>query len=299
MTTRAILLAALCGLLAATSLEAQASPTTWRSLLEARVRPSYRYTHPVALDACPQPALPATALLVSPDHGRPIGNSWLPGPNRSVWGALSGPAAADTLEVRLVGVACDARGTGVLVEADGYYVVVSADQLAEVDRSGEVRPGLLVVARRDGPRHLMLVEECSASACRYTVAEAESRAAALRFELAARLEAERREREEVFRREEAERAARQRAGSTAQAQVSGLAQQNLSETLQRYGASETQARAILDRRVIVGMTPAMVRAALGDPEGITQETTGRGSGTVWSYPGRQVVFVDGRVTALR
>jgi hypothetical protein len=288
-------------LLLAPALEAQqASRGAWRELLESRVRPAYRYTHPAPPDtACAVEALPANGYLVTTEEGGSIGRTWLPGTNQSRWETLVGPQRPDTLPVRVVELWCAPSRTSVLVEADGYYLEIAADRLARVADTGEVTAGILLM---DGPLGRVPVlhrERCDGPLCTHALLDAEGVAGEIRSVTSARQEAQRRELEEAERRAEQLRAGRAQAASAAQARVEGLSRLYLAETLQRYGATEAQARAIMERRVLTGMTPAMVRAALGDPTATRVEAAATGPTTIWSYPGRELDFVDGRLTAVR
>jgi len=277
----------------------QPAPSTWRELLQSRIRVAYRYTHPIALADCPPGEHPANAYLATPPHRRAIGRTWLAGENQSRWESVVAPPGPDVLAVRVVGITCGAGGPGVLVEAAGYYLEIDGDQLATVSPRGEITSGILLVDSGAEPRpYTLLRQECE-PVCGPRLADAESVAGAIRLAVAERQAALQREREEVERRMEAERAARARAGGAAQAGASSMTRQNLTETLQRYGATDAEARAILARQATIGMTQAMVRAALGDPERIDQEATVQGTVVIWRYPGREVVFTSGRVSAIR
>jgi hypothetical protein len=55
----------------------------------------------------------------------------------------------------------------------------------------------------------------------------------------------------------------------------------------------------MERRVLVGMTSGMVRAAIGEPQRTRQETTVQDTQTVWVYPGREIFFKEGTVLQIR
>jgi hypothetical protein len=275
----------------------QGEPSSWQELLESRVRVAYRFTHPPSPGECGAAALPAAGYLVTPPHRQPIGRTWLPGTNQSRWEPLRGPAAADTLAVRIVELWCGPRGQSVLVEANGYFVEISADQLARVGPSGEFTPGVLLSAGEGGDAVQVAVREaCSGGTCQLILADALVWADEVRLAVAQRQERERVRFAEGERRAEAQAAQRVQAGASVGAQMSAVLSRQLTETYQRLGATPEQANAIMQRRVTPGMTPAMVRAALGEPRETLQETR---STTIWIYPGRQVVIEGGVVTAVR
>jgi hypothetical protein len=55
----------------------------------------------------------------------------------------------------------------------------------------------------------------------------------------------------------------------------------------------------MERRVLVGMTSGMLRAAIGESQRTRQETTAQDTLTVWVYPGREICFKEGTVSQIR
>jgi hypothetical protein len=280
--------------------EGQAVARTWTELLETRTRVAYRTTHPDPPGTCPATNLPERVLLASPRNSRPVGKTWLPGPNHSRWEPVVGPSTADTLEVRVAALWCGAAGPSVLVEWNGYFLEIDNAQIAQISESGELTAGVLLEPRTDGaPRQLALRRECPEPGCGIAFADAESYADDVRSAVAARREAERARLAEAERRSELEAATRARDGFNVRGQTDAIMQRERAELLRRSGASEEQVQAILAGRVLTGMTPAMVRNALGDPQAVRQEGQGTQASTIWTYPGREVAFVGGRVSRIR
>lgn len=289
---------ALSALIAAPAMAQSAS--TWEELLASRTRVAYRYTHPPATGTCGATQLPDRGQLRVPAAGTTIGRTWLPGPNHSRWEALTGPTGGAPLEVNVVELWCGPTGESLLVETDGYYIEIFATALAGVDAAGALTPGIFAAYDGSGAlQEVTLREECVGGICQRLLADATQIAAETVVSLAQAREAELRQFEEATRRAEDERTARLEASSAIRAQAQAVSRRQQVETLQRYGATEEQAAAILQRRVLVGMTPAMVRAALGDPA--RQESTSEGGSTIetWTYPGRQIIIVDNRVAEIR
>jgi hypothetical protein len=281
---------------AAAPAQQQTAHATWREMLESRVRPAYRHTHPATPGECGAAPPAAAAYLAAPENARLIGRTWAPGIHQSRWEPFAGPARPDTLAVRIVDLWCAPAGRSVLVEADGYFLEIGVDQLARVDANGRLTPGILLMEGPGGARvQLALEERCAGETCRPALTDAESLAGSVQLELTRREEAERRERLEAQRRAEAASAARLRAGAEVRARTDGVTQRQRMEQLQSYGVTEEQVRAILAGRVLPGMTPAMVRAALGEPTSTRQE----GIATVWVYSGQHVVLEGGRVIQVR
>jgi hypothetical protein len=69
--------------------------------------------------------------------------------------------------------------------------------------------------------------------------------------------------------------------------------------LMHAGASPEQVRAVLAHQVQLGMTRLMVRAAWGEPTGVTVMQTEFGVGEAWTYGAQGlVVFVNGQVRVI-
>jgi hypothetical protein len=186
------------------------------------------------------------------------------------------------------------------VEVDGYYLEVDGAQLAKVDETtGQVTPGVLLGDASSGPGQLALRELCAGGSCQFVVTGADVYASEIRIALAERNEAERTREAEAQRRADSQASARLQTGASVGAQAAAVTQRQLVETFQRYGATEEQARAILAGRVLVGMTVAMVRAALGEPRETRQEGSDQAAVTTWIYPEREIDMVGGRVTRIR
>jgi hypothetical protein len=283
-----------------TALPADAQPSGWRELLESRVRVAYRYTHPPTTAPCSTGELPPGGFLVTPPHGNAIGRTWLPGATQSTWQPLRGPERPDTLAVRIVALWCGVNGKSVLGESDGYYLEIDGSQLASVDRDGHLAPGILLLQGAAGrPTQGALREECFEETCRLTIVDGEFYAAEVGLAAADRSARASAQMAEADWRATAQAEERLRAGRAVQSQADMVAQRRRAEALQRYGATGAQADAIMAGRVLVGMTPAMVRAALGEPVSTRLAGTGSQSTTVWTYPGREVVFSQGRVELVR
>ena len=294
-TTLAVLLASIAGTL---PLQAQTGQPGWRELLESRTRTAYRYMHPESPGTCGPAHLPTVARLLAPTGEAPIGRTWLPGVNQSRWEPLNGPARPDTLEVRLVELWCGSDGHSLLVETDGYYLEVRADRLASIDAGGQIREGILIAADGVGTQ-LTLREECDTGTCTFRLASAEVIASDVRLATAARAEADRIRLLEADRRAESMTAAQIQTGASVGAQMDAVVDRRRMDALQRLGASDVQARAILAGRVLIGMTGSMVRGALGSPAQITRENTGGRTTAVWVYPSQTIVLSDDRVTEIR
>jgi hypothetical protein len=287
-------------MIAVTSHSAAAQGSSWRELLEDRVRTAYRYTHPPSPGECDAAQLPATGYLVTPAHSGTIGRTWLPGPNQSHWEPVRGPSRPDTLEVRMVSLWCRPSAQSLLVEVDGYYLEIDAMQLARIDEtSGQVTPGVLLGGAGAGSEQLALREVCTGGSCQLVVMSADAYVNEVRATLADRDEAERVRQAEAQRRADSQAVDRARAAANVGAQAAAITQRQLIETFQEYGATEEQARAILSGRVLVGMTPAMVRAAVGEPGETRQVGSGQAAVTTWVYRDRQIDIVAGRVTQIR
>jgi hypothetical protein len=187
----------------------------------------------------------------------------------------------------------------VLLESGGFFLEISTDELATVDVNGEITPGLLA---RGGPgalAHLALDTQCGAEACTYALRDADVLALGVRTELVRKLEAQRQEWEEAARSLQVLGTSRQPASADVRNRAEGSETQSLIVSLQRLGVTEPQARAIMERRVLVGMTSGMVRAAIGEPQRTRQETTVQDTQTVWVYPGREIFFKEGTVLQIR
>lgn len=277
-------------------LQAQVRAGGWRDLLQSRTRVAYRGTHPDPVMECGTPAT-ASAFLIAPEYDRPIGRTWLAGPNQSTWETVRGPSEPDTLAVKIVSFWCNSTTPSLLIEAGGYYLEVAGDQLATVDSNGEVKPGILVLAGSGAAlTQASLESSCNPNGCVYSLGDADAAGLQVRTEIASRLEAQRREWEAAQR----NLVTSAQAASPMRAPAPGLTSGgNLFDALQRYGASEVEARAIMDRRVLVGMTQAMVRAAIGEPDQTAEQPSDQGATLLWTYPNRQVSFRSGKVTEVR
>jgi hypothetical protein len=280
--------------------QAQQGSSPWTELLESRVRVAYRHTHPLTLGDCAARGLPQQAFLVSPDHRRPIGRTWLAGPNQSSWESVVGPASPDTIPVKVLGFTCEGVDPGLLVESNGYYLELDVGQLGRVESNGDIVPGVLLMESSiGGLGHVAFSRTCLDGSCDLSLRDAEADARDVMLQIDARRDEERRMREQFDLRVDAERARRVQDTSTARAGAEALSRQTLAETLSRLGATDEQGRAILQGRVLVGMTPGMVRAAIGEPLEIRQEMRPAGQASVWIYAGRQVEIANGRVSAIR
>jgi hypothetical protein len=139
-------------------------------------------------------------------------------------------------------------------------------------------------------RALWRVADSVSAAEAIVEARERARADSLAREAAARI-AEAREKEEARARAED---AREQARSIAARKAAW----------RRQGWSERQISLVLDRRVAIGMSKAMVRAAWGEPDDINTMITGYGRDEQWVYRrgdfrGQYVYFENGRVTAMQ
>jgi len=301
MRSRPALFASIVALtMSASQLGAQSPPQGWRNVLEDRIRPAYRYTHP-ELEACASRTdLPTVGRLSTTGDQSVVGRTWQAGPNQSRWEPLRSPVGTATLEVNIVYLTCSVTGRGLLVETDGYYLEIDATRLARVDDAGVVEPGIFLAISEQGTATPVRMRElCEADGCHWALADANQDAADIRAAIAARAEAERARLAEAQRRAEAQRAAISRAGANVGAQAAAVTQRQLIDAYQSYGATEDQARAIIAGRVLIGMTPAMVRAAIGTPAETRVDGTGTDARSTWIYPGMQLTIVGGKVSEIR
>lgn len=70
--------------------------------------------------------------------------------------------------------------------------------------------------------------------------------------------------------------------------------------IRRLGWPPRMAAAVVEHRVVPGMSPAMVREAWGEPTSVTRTTTAAGVTETWRYgPRSQVDIASGKVVAIR